>query len=371
MFYNRIFLILLSILSIFLITAKVYGTEVRVKDIARVGISRVNYLVGYGLVVGLKNTGDSTSSEFTKQAIANMLERMGIKVPKGSIRTRNTAAVMVTAELPTYAKPGTRIDVVVSALGDAKSLEGGTLIMTPLLGPDGEVYAIAQGPISLGGGYEAGGKTASLRKFATTTGRIPQGAIVEKNVPVNFSDRNELDIVLNEPDFKTASNLAEVINEEFSSLVKAVPVSPETVKVFVKKEGVNVVDLVAKLGELPVEVDYPAVIVINERTGTVVINDKVRVSPVAVAQGGVTVKIAEQPVISQPPMLSSGQTILTQKTSVQLQEGKNMFVLEPKGPSLQDLVMALNAVGVTPRQLIAILQAMKSAGAIHAEIRVQ
>ncbi len=368
MFLSRLFFVLFLFL---LFVAEVFGAEVRIKDIARIGVSRVNYLVGYGLVVGLKNTGDSTSSEFTKQSIANMLERMGIKIPKGSIRTRNTAAVMVTAELPTYAKPGTRIDVVVSALGDAKSLEGGTLIMTPLLGPDGEVYAIAQGPISLGGGYEVGGKTASLRKFVTTTARIPQGAIVERNVPVNFSNRNEIEIVLDEADFKTASNVAQVINEELGSLVRAVPVSPETVKVFLKKEGINVVDLTAKLEELPVEVDYPAVIVINERTGTVVINDRVTISPVAVAQGGVTVKISEQPVISQPPMLSSGKTILTQKTSIQLQEGKRVFILKPKGPSLQDLVMALNAVGVTPRQLIAILQAMKSAGAIHAEIRLQ
>jgi len=368
MFWSRLFVLF----SIFLMTVtNAFSTEVRIKDIARLGISRVNYLVGYGLVVGLKNTGDSTSSEFTKQAIANMLERMGIKVPKSSIRTRNTAAVMVTAELPTYAKPGTRIDVVVSALGDARSLEGGTLIMTPLLGPDGKVYAIAQGPVSLGGGYRVAGKTASIRKFTTTTGRIPQGAVVERNVPLNFLDRSEIDVVLKEPDFETASNVASVINGELSHLVKAVPVSPETVKVFIKKEGVNLVDLVARIGELPVEVDYPAVVVINERTGTVVINDKVRISPVAVAQGGVTVKVTEQPVISQPPMLSSGQTVVTQKTSIQVREEKNVFVLHPKGPSLEDLVMALNAVGVTPRQLIAIIQAMKTAGAIHAEIKIQ
>ena len=361
----------LPCLSFVLSISTAYGTEVRIKDKANIGISRVNYLVGYGLVVGLKNSGDSTTSEFTKQAIANMLERMGIKIPKGSIRTRNTAAVMVTAELPTYAKPGTRIDVVVSAIGDAKSIGGGTLIMTPLLGPDGKVYAIAQGPVSLGGGYEVAGKAASLRKFTTTTGRIPGGAVVERNVPVNFSNRNEIDIVLRDPDFKTASNVASVINEELASVVQAIPISPEVVKVLIKKESVNSIEVVAKIEELPVEVDYPATIVINERTGTVVINDKVKISPVAVAQGGVTVKISEQPIISQPPPFSSGQTILTQKTSIQLREGKNIFMLEPKTPSLQDLVMALNAVGVTPRQLIAILQAMKSAGAIHGEIKIQ
>jgi flagellar P-ring protein precursor FlgI len=356
---------------LFVIPISVYGTDARIKDVANVGISRVNYLVGYGLVVGLKNAGDSTSSEFTKQSIANMLEKMGVKIPKGSIRTRNTAAVMVTAELPTYAKPGTRIDVVVSAIGDAKSIGGGTLIMTPLLGPDGKVYAVAQGPVSLGGGYEVAGKAASLRKFTTTTGRIPGGAVVERNIPIDFSNRNELDIILTDPDFRTASNVASVINEELGSVVRAIPVSPETVKVLIKKEGVNSVEIMARIGDLPVEIDYPATIVINERTGTVVINDRVKVSPVAVAQGGVTVKISEQPIISQPPPFSSGQTILTQKTSIQLQEGKSIFILKPKTPSLQDIVMALNAVGVTPRQLIAILQAMKSAGAIHGEIKIQ
>ena len=176
---------------------------------------------------------------------------------------------------------------------------------------------------------------------------------------------------MRDPDFKTATNVASVINEELSSVVQAIPVSPEVVKVLVKKEGINSVEVIAKIGELPVEVDYPATIVINERTGTVVINDKVKISPVAVAQGGVTVKISEQPIISQPPPFSSGQTILTQKTSIQLREGKNIFILKPKTPSLQDLVMALNAVGVTPRQLIAVLQAMKSAGAIHGEIKIQ
>jgi flagellar P-ring protein precursor FlgI len=300
-----------------------------------------------------------------------MLERMGIKIPKDNIRTRNTAAVMVTAELPTYARPGTRIDVIVSAMGDARSLQGGTLLMTPLLGPDGKVYAFAQGPISLGGGYEIAGKKASVRKFTTTAGRIPGGAVVERNVPVNFSNRDELDIVLRAPDFKTATNVASVINEELGSTVQAIPVSPEVVKVLIKKEGMNTVEVVAEIEELPVEVDYPATIVINERTGTVVINDKVKISPVAVAQGGVTVRISEQPIISQPHPISSGQTILTQKTSIQFREGRNIFVLEPKTPSLQDLVMALNAVGVTPRQLIAILQAMKSAGAIHGELKVQ
>ncbi len=365
---KKFFIFCLS--SVLSITAA-YGTEVRIKDIADVGISRVNYLVGYGLVVGLKNSGDSTTSEFTKQAIANMLERMGIKIPKDSIRTRNTAAVMVTAELPTYARPGTRIDVVVSAMGDARSLQGGTLLMTPLLGPDGKVYAFAQGPVSLGGGYEVAGKKASVRKFTTTAGRIPGGAVVERNVPINFSNRDELDIVLRDPDFKTATNVASVINEELGSTVRAIPVSPEVVKVFIKKEGMNTVEIVAKIEELPVEVDYPAVIVINERTGTVVINDKVRISPVAIAQGGVTVKISERPVISQPPPLSAGQTIMTERTSIQVREEKKIFYLQPRTPSLQDLVVALNAVGVTPQQLIAILQAMKSAGAIHGEIKIQ
>lgn len=346
------------------------AVEVRIKDIAHIGVSRVNYLVGYGLVVGLKNTGDSTSSEFTKRSVANMLERMGIKIPAGTIRTRNTAAVMVTAELPTYAVPGTRVDVVVSAMGDAKSLEGGTLIMTPLLGPDGKVYAVAQGPISLGGGYLVQGKAASIRKFTTTTGRIPGGAVVERNVPVDFSEKREIEVVLINPDFQTAVNIARVINDELGSEVQAIPQSPEKVKVFLKKEDLNSVEVVAKIGELPVEVDYPATIVINERTGTVVINDKVTISPVAVAQGGVTVRIAEKPVVSQPPPLSSGQTVLTTQTSVGVGEGKRIFILR-EAPTLQDLVMALNAVGVTPRQLIAIIQAMKSAGAIHGEIKIQ
>jgi flagellar P-ring protein precursor FlgI len=345
--------------------------SVRLKDIAQIRGVRSNQLVGYGIVVGLEGTGDSSGALFTVQSVANMLERFGITVPSNALKVKNVAAVMVTAELPPFARAGNMIDVVVSSIGDARSLQGGTLLQTPLRGADGQVYAVAQGPISIGG-FNFGGGGARVQRNHTTVGRIPNGALIEREVPASFlQGDNSLTIQLHKPDFTTAARVVSSIRSAFPSLtVRAI--DPSTVRITLDAQhATDPVMLIARLETLSVLPDTAARVVVNERTGTVVVNGDVRVAPVAIAHGGITVRIQTTFEVSQPPPLSEGQTKVVPQTQVDANEEPARMVYLREGASVESLVKALNALGVSPRDLIAILQTLKAAGALHAEIEVQ
>ncbi|OYT74558.1 MAG: flagellar biosynthesis protein FlgA [Armatimonadetes bacterium JP3_11] len=362
-------LTLLSLLLACMLHAQ--APTVRLKDIAQVRGVRSNQLIGYGIVVGLEGTGDSNGAMFTVQSIANMLERFGITVLPGAIKVKNVAAVMVTAELPPFARAGNTIDVVVSSIGDARSLQGGTLLQTPLRGADGNVYAVAQGPISIGG-FNFGGGGARVQRNHTTVGRIPNGALIEREVPASFlQGDNGLTIQLNQPDFTTAARVVSSIRSAFPNLtVQAL--DPSTIRVLLDPQSaVDPVMLIASLETLSVLPDIKARVVVNERTGTVVVNGDVRVAPVAIAHGGITVRVQTTFEVSQPPPLSNGQTQVVPQTQVNASEEPARMVYLRDGASVESLVKALNALGVTPRDLIAILQSLKAAGALHAEIEVQ
>lgn len=344
---------------------------VRLKDIAQVRGVRSNQLIGYGIVVGLEGTGDSAGAFFTVQSISNMLERFGITVPANALKVKNVAAVMVTAELPPFARAGNTLDVVVSSLGDARSLQGGTLLQTPLRGADGKVYAVAQGALSIGG-FNVGGGGSRVQRNHSTVGRIPNGALIEREIPSQFlSGDNTLTIQLNKPDFTTAARVVNSIRGAFPNLfVRAL--DPATVQIFFDAQhAVDPVMVVAQLEMLPVVPDVSARVVVNERTGTVVVNGEVRIAPVAIAHGGITVRVQTILEVSQPPPFSPGQTKVVPQTQIDVQQDPAQMVYLKEGTSVESLVKALNALGVSPRDLIAILQALKSAGALHAEIEVQ
>ncbi len=356
---------LLFCLSFFLVDQ---AFSVRLKDISEVEGVRGNFLVGYGLVVGLKQTGDGDQTKFTVQSIVNMLERFGILVPKEQVKLKNVAAVMVTAYLPPYAKPGQRIDVEVSAIGDAKSLQGGTLLMTPLKGPDGQVYALAQGPISIGG-FGAQGGGAQVQVNHPTVGKIPNGAIVEREVPMeDLNSLSKVVLSLKTEDFTTTSKVVEAINTYLKgNYAKALDLKNIELTVPSNYQK-RVVKLLGEIGNLEVIPDSPARVVIDEKTGTVIIGENVKISRVAVAHGNLSVEIKETPEVSQPYPLSPGETVVTPRTEIQAKEQKAKIVVLEEGVTLGELVRALNAVGATPRELIAILQAIKAAGALHADL---
>ncbi|MDI3279765.1 MAG: flagellar basal body P-ring protein FlgI [Bacillota bacterium] len=343
---------------------------VRIKDIARILGDRPNQLTGLGLVTGLEGTGDSSTSLANVQMVANMLRNFGVTVPPERLRVRNVAAVTVTAELPPFARNGDRIDVLVSSLGDAKSLQGGVLLLTPLRGADGRVYAVAQGPVSIGGfNVRRGG--AAVEKNHPTVGIVPGGATVEVEVPAELATQDRVTLVLREPDFTTAARVAEVINRTFTPQT-ARAVDKSTVEVVLpaayREEPVS---FIAALEELPVRPDGVARIVVNERTGTIVVGHQVRLSTVAVAQGNLSVRIVSRPEVSQPPPFSGGETVVTPGAEITAEEGQGHMVVLPSPVAVQDLVDALNGVGATPRDIIAILQAIKAAGALHGELIIQ
>ncbi|RME81400.1 MAG: flagellar basal body P-ring protein FlgI [Zetaproteobacteria bacterium] len=339
------------------------------KDLADFAGVRGNALVGYGIVVGLNGTGDSaTSAPFTVSSIVAMLEKLGVNVRgfASRLKPKNAAAVIVTAELPPFARPGTRIDVHVSSLGDAKSLRGGELLATPLVGGDGQVYAVAQGPV-LVGGFAAGGQAASTTVNHPTVGRIPQGARVERPAPRAF-DRGQAVVVLqlHRPDFTTALRMAEAINAVFGAEI-AEAVDAGTVEV--KNIQHDAVRLAARIEQIELATDQPTVVIVDERTGTVVMGGEVSLDPVAVSHGDISVTIREQPQVSQPAPFSEGETTTVPRTNVEVKEEKAKLVMLDRQPKLKDLVAALNAVGASPSDLIAVLQALKAAGALHAELR--
>jgi len=341
----------------------------RIKDIAQIYGVRGYQLIGYGLVVGLPGTGDKEQTVFSIQSLTNMLQRYGVKVDPSKIRVRNVAAVMVTANIPPFARVGMKIDAIVSSIGDAKSLQGGTLLLTPLQALDGNVYAVAQGPVSIGGGFSAGGAGATISKNITTAGRVVGGVVIERELPFHLAlDKGSLSIVLDSPDFTTAHNVAQVINKAFGSGL-ASPVDPTTIKVKVL-DGKNIVNFLARLENLEVTTGTKAKVVINERTGTVVIGQDVKISTVAVAHGGLSIVIKEAPKVTQPLPFSTGETVVTPETQIEISEEKRPIFLVPETATISDLVKALNAIGGTPRDLIAILQAIKAAGALQAEIEI-
>lgn len=383
-----------AVLIIFLVHLFFMGTFsdsqcARIKDITTIKGIRSNQLFGYGLVIGLNGSGDKAGTTFTIQGLVNMLEHMGIHVSAQDVKVSNVAAVMVSAKLPPFARVGQKIDVIVSSIGDAKSLQGGTLLLTPLKGVDGKIYAIAQGPVSVGG-YSAGGAAGGgVTKNHPTVGRISGGATVERELPLSLSQKDELRFILNNPDFVTATRISDKINSRFGSDI-AHAMDSGTVRVRIPDVFKNdIAKFVAEVHELDILPDSVAKVLVNEKTGTVVIGENVTISTVAVAHGNLSIQIKEQKNVSQaapfspgvsgaPTQMSDGtivapggSTVVTPQSNVSISEekGKNLMIV-PRGRTIGDLVNALNAIGATPRDLITILQAIKAAGALQAELDI-
>ena len=338
----------------------------RVKDLAMVAGARDNQLVGYGIVTGIAGDGDKNPA-YTLQSIANFLQRFGVNVPSAALSSKNVAAVMITADISAFKKNGSRIDVAVSSIGDAKTLQGGVLLQTPLIGADGKVYAVAQGALSIGG-FSAGNDGASVTKNHPTVGQIMNGALVEREIPTEITRDNTLDLLLREPDFTSAARLAMAINEKFTNSCEAVDSTTVRVKVPEGLQG-SVVDFIARLESIEVDPDAPARIIINERTGTIVATSRVRISACAVSHGNITINIANSLDVSQPNALAEkGRTVVTPRTDTSVTEQKSALVPLPELPTVEKIASSLNSLGVTPRDMMAIFQAMKQAGALHAEL---
>jgi flagellar P-ring protein precursor FlgI len=346
------------------------SAQVRIKDITDVEGVRQNQLVGYGLVVGLNGTGDKLNNNvFTRESLIGMLERLGVNTRDQvtSLSTKNVAAVMVTAELPAFARSGSRIDIAISALGDATNLNGGTLLVTPLLAADGEVYAVGQGALSTGA-IAARGAASSVTRGVPTSARIANGATVEREVAFQFDKGNRLRLGLRNPDLTTARRIAAAINGALGAVSRAT--DPRTVTIALG--GRDPIDTLAAVENLPVEPDSPAIVVIEEASGTVVMGANVRISTVAIAQGNLTIRVTETPQVSQPGALSNGTTTVAPRTQIQIddQHDRKLGILT-SGVTLRELVASLNALGVGPRDLISILQSIKAAGALHADLEVR
>ena len=350
------------------------AAAVRIKDIANFEGIRDNMLVGYGLVVGLNGTGDSlNNSPFTRQSLEAMLERLGVNTRGGNSNTDNIAAVMVTATLPPFARQGTRIDVSVSSLGDAENLQGGMLLVTPLLGADGEVYAVAQGQVSVSGFSAQGAAGSSITQGVPTAGRIANGAIIEREVGFELADLDRLTIALRNPDLTTARRIAIAVNSMLE-LAAARPLDPATVSVAVP-DGYRdrMVELMTEIEQLRVEPDQVAKVVIDEVSGTIVMGENVRISTVAIAQGNLTIRITETPQVSQPGAFAPelAETVIVERTEIEVEEDDDSkLIMLSEGVSLQELVDGLNALGVGPRDIISILQTIKAAGALQADLEL-
>ena len=357
--------------SLALLAPAAAQASVRIKDVASVQGVRSNQLTGYGLVVGLDGTGDrTTQAPFTTQSIASMLQQMGVTVPPGNaMQLRNVAAVVVTAELPAFAQPGQPLDVVVSSMGNAKSLRGGTLIATPLKGADGQIYAMAQGNVVVAGAGASGGGS-SVQVNALNTGRVPAGATVEQAVETSLAHGDTLQLDLKADDYSTARNVQEAINRQMGGNV-AQAINGRAVQVRMPATPGARVAFLASIENLPLQLEAPAAkVVINARTGSVVLNQSVTLGACAVAHGNLSVTISAEPVISQPGGFSQGQTVVAERADIRIEQQAGSLVSMPAGTELSDVVKALNALGATPQDLLAILQAMKSAGALYAEIEV-
>jgi flagellar P-ring protein precursor FlgI len=386
----------LLLLAVFLVST---AEAARIKDIAGIGGIRDNQLIGYGLVVGLAGTGDDVKNGFTRDTLSNLLTRQGLSTRDRVLTSKNIAAVMVTAQLPPFAKIGSKLDVTVSSLGDAKSLLGGTLLMTPLRGADGEIYAVAQGAVTIGGFTAAGASGSSVSKNHTTAGTIANGALIEKELKYDLAGIQRISINLFQPDFTTATRLAASINGKVSA-VEARTVDSGSVVVEMKQGArANLASIVSLIENIEVTVDAPAVVVLNEKTGTVVMGENVRISTVAVAHGNLSIQIREEQEVSQPlpfapaatgrsemaatrneradarrgggtMMAPGGQTVVTPQSEVGVTEEKKKLLVVPRGVTIQEVVQGLNAMGVSPRDLITILQSIKAAGALQADLKI-
>jgi flagellar P-ring protein precursor FlgI len=346
------------------------ASATRVKDLAQVKGVRSNPLIGYGLVVGLSGTGDTRRTLFTRQSLSNLLRRLGVNVDPARLSVRNTAAVMITAEIPPYSDSGDRVDVVVSALGDARSLASGTLLMTPLEGPDGQIYAVAQGQLVVGG-FEVDAPFAQVRKNFPTSARIPQGATIERSVPSEFVKEGKVLLTLEEADFTTAGRLVASVNQAFGEGV-AKALSPGQVEVTIPGDSAaDPVTFVGRLETLDVQADTRARVVFNERSGTVVVGGNVTLGPAAVAHGNLNVAVISQFGVSQPaPFSRVGQTVVVPNTAVTVEEDESELQALPAATTVEELVQALNALGASPRDLMAILEALKVAGSLKAELEI-
>jgi flagellar P-ring protein precursor FlgI len=365
------------------------GMPARIKDIASIKGIRPNQLFGYGLIVGLNGSGDKAGTGFTIQGLVNMLERMGVHISAADVKVSNVAAVMVSATLPPFARIGKKIDITLSSIGNAKSLSGGTLLLTPLQGVNGKVYALAQGAVAIGG-YTAGGDAGGgVTKNHPTVGRISGGATIEREIPLSIMNKQELTIMLDNPDFNTVTRVADAINTRLEeSLATPIDSGTLTLKIPARLQN-KVVNLIARIGDLEVTPDNIAKVIVNEKTGTVVIGQNVSIQKVAVAHGNLSIQIKETKEVSQPLPFSpaglgagpkevgggiiaapGGSTIVTPDSDVRVAEERNQLILIPPGNTIGELVKGLNAIGVTPRDLITILQALKAAGALQGELEI-
>lgn len=358
------------VLATALLLATASRADVRIKDIASFEGVRENHLIGYGLVVGLLGTGDQlTNSPFTRESMRGMLERLGVaNIDADLLKTKNTAAVMVTAKLPPFARRGAPIDVTVSSLGDASSLRGGTLLVTPLSGADGDVYAVAQGAVAVSG-FRAEGNAATITEGVPTIARIDNGAIVEREVGFSLSEMSSVRVALRTPDFTTATRVRDVVNTELGAGYAHV-LDPGTVEIGIENKS-NVAEFISVIENLTVTPDSIARVVVDEKSGTIVIGSNVRIGQVAISQGGLTVKVRERFNVSQPePISIGGTTVVIPDTELDVEEVDSKFTILEGDVSLQDLVDGLNAIGVGARQTISILQAIKSSGALHADLEI-
>jgi flagellar P-ring protein precursor FlgI len=357
------------ILFLFLVYAQ---AQVRIKDITQIkGIEQTS-VIGYGLVVGLNGTGDSRRTQFTIQSVANMLQRFGVKVDKKQMRLKNVAAVMVTATISNLNKPGDRIDVQVSSMGDAKSLEGGTLLLTPLADQNGNVYVMAQGPVSVGGFNQPTTMGGGVRQNYTNVGRVPAGGLVQKAWGKGWNVEPVIFLSLNEPDFTTMNNILIAIKNQFGDSV-AKAVDPTTIALYVpadngKLNSNDILTFISQVENLKVTPDVPARVVINERTGTVVVGGNVTILPVAIAHGNLSIEIRSEPIVSQPPPFSQGQTVVVPNTQATVYQDNNQMITINGASTVQQVAQALNSLGLSPRDIISVMQALKEAGALKAEL---
>ena len=358
--------ILVLVFWLFLFSATP-SSGARIKDLTELKGVRDNQLVGYGLVVGLNDTGDSSNNGLTMQTVANMMEHLGVNLDRDDLDVANVAAVMVTAKLPPFAKVGTEIDALVSSLGDAESLSGGTLLRTPLLGPDDTVYAVAQGPVIIGG-ISLSGNAAEVEKNHPTVGRIPDGALVEQEVPFALPRDGQYVLHLREADFTTVTRMQKVVNSSFKEDIARARDSKSLEVRLPKAFASRPVQFLSSLESLRVQPDSKARIVVNERTGTIVMGAEVRLSTVAVAHGNIKLSIKESAAVSQPQPFSQGETVAIPETELDFEEEDARFMVMEKGVSIGDVASALNTIGVTPRDVITIFQAIKAAGALQAEL---
>lgn len=369
-----VFIFLLTLLALILVPFSSAAAASRLKDLTKIEGVRDNQLIGYGLVVGLAGTGDRIqNAPFTERSLVSMLERLGVAISSNDLRTQNTAAVIVTASLPGFSRNGDKIDISVSALGDARSLRGGTLLVTPLTGADGHVYAVAQGPLIISG-FQAGGQAASVTKGVPTAARIPNGATVERELDFPINSLEQVRFILKNPDFTTAQRIADAIDGRVGGAI-ATPIDLATVEVAVPDvfRG-RVSGFLASIEDVQVAADEVARVVVDENSGTIVIGSNVRISQVAVTQGNITIQVRETPLVSQPTPFQRGdrEAVVVPRTEVNVDEGENAEFRVIDAPvTLQDLVNALNTLGVPPRDVIAILHSIKTAGALHAELIVQ